>query len=202
MLIILFFIFGIRRLWVRNQLLIFLFFIFSVSLFLSVMFFLDTYVFDLEQFSRENTTLLSWRDVIWEIFFEHYDPSVTELLFGYGNVGQFISGISYEYEYLFSNWPNPTQISLHNNTLQMLVDIGVIGILSFFSVLYYVVRFSIRQYRKFNNKIYLLIPGVVNYILLLGFSDIIVNISNIGVYFVIMFIIINTLYRPKTDNTP
>ena len=197
--IILMFIFIIRKFWIRNQLFFFLFFILSVSLFISVIFLVDTYLFDIDQLSRENATLLSWRDVIWEIFFENYKPSLNELLFGYGHVGQMISGISAEYEYLFANWPNPREISLHNNTLQMLVDVGLTGIVSFFTVLYYVVHHCIKQYKVNRDIIHLAIPAIINYILLLGFTDIIINISNVGIYFILMYVVINILYEPKEE---
>lgn len=98
--IIFLFLFPLRRLWIKYQLALFLFYIFSVTLFVSVMFFINMYIFDLESLSRGgDTSLLSKRDLIWNLFFENYDPSFFNLVFGYGNVGQYISGISSKYKF-------------------------------------------------------------------------------------------------------
>ena len=71
LIIIFLLVFAIRRFWIKFQFAFFLFYIFSVNLFLSIMAFINKYLFDIEQLSRGgNTTLLSWRDVIWGIFFD------------------------------------------------------------------------------------------------------------------------------------
>ncbi len=198
--IIFLFLFPLRRLWIKYQLALFLFYIFSVSLFVSVMFFINNHIFDLETLSRGgDTSLLSKRDLIWNIFFESYNPSFLNLTFGYGNVGQYISGISADYKFLFVNWPNPDHISLHNNSLQMLIDIGVLGIISFNFVLYRVTKFCINQYKKNKETYLLIIPAIINYLLILGFSDIIVNISNVGIYFILIFIIIGVINQSKDE---
>ncbi|WP_108802670.1 O-antigen ligase family protein [Aquimarina sp. Aq107] len=192
--IIFLFLFPLRRLWIKYQLALFLFYIFSVTLFVSVMFFINMYIFDLESLSRGgDTSLLSKRDLIWNLFFENYDPSFFNLVFGYGNVGQYISGISSKYKFLFVNWSNPDHISLHNNSLQMLIDIGVLGIISFNFVLYKVNKFCIDEYKKNKETYLLIIPAIINYLLILGFSDIIANISNVGVYFILIFLIIGVI---------
>ena len=41
-------------------------------------------------------------DILWQAFFFNYDPSLIQFVFGYGYLGQYISGISAEYEYLFT----------------------------------------------------------------------------------------------------
>lgn len=202
LIIIFLLVFAIRRFWIKFQFAFFLFYIFSVNLFLSIMAFINKYLFDIEQLSRGgNTTLLSWRDVIWGIFFDHYDPSIFNFLFGYGNVGQMISGISSEYKYLFANWPNPDHISLHNNTLQLLVDIGIVGAISLLIVMYSVVKYCIKQYSISNNILVLAIPAIINYMLLLGFSDIITNISNVGVYFILILITVSIIGENRENPT-
>lgn len=84
---------------------------------------------------EENFELASSRDVIWGIFIQNYLPGPSEFLFGYGYLGQYISGISKHYEFLFEEWSNGAQISLHNSYLQYLVDLGVIGIIFLFITL-------------------------------------------------------------------
>lgn len=84
---------------------------------------------------EENLELASSRDVIWGIFLQNYSPGIGEFLFGYGYLGQYISGISKHYEFLFEEWSNGAQISLHNSYLQYIVDIGISGIIILFTVL-------------------------------------------------------------------
>ena len=112
-----------------------------------------------------------------------------------------ISGISSEYKYLFANWPNPDHISLHNNTLQLLVDIGIVGAISLLIVMYSVVKYCIKQYSISNNILVLAIPAIINYMLLLGFSDIITNISNVGVYFILILITVSIIGENRENPT-
>ncbi|MBT8205265.1 MAG: hypothetical protein KJO20_07815, partial [Eudoraea sp.] len=73
--------------------------------------------------------------------------------------------------------------------------------ISFYTVLYYVVRKSILIYRRKQEIAILVIPAVINYILIMGFSDIVVNISNVGIYFVLLLLMISTLlYRSDNFN--
>ena len=87
---------------------------------------------DLENFNN----ISSSRGVIWGSFVLNYQPNIYNFLFGYGFLGQKISGISKAYEYLFSDRGTAASIiSLHNTYLQYLLDLGLSGIIVFYLVI-------------------------------------------------------------------
>lgn len=78
----------------------------------------------------------SSRGVLWGSFVLNYQPNIYNFLFGYGFLGQKISGISQAYEYLFSDRGTAASIiSLHNTYLQYLLDLGFSGIIMFYLVI-------------------------------------------------------------------
>ncbi len=140
--------------------------------------------------SSDNLAIVSSRDILWQAFFLNYDPSLVQFVFGYGYLGQYISGISAEYEYLFTNWGNASQISLHNSYLQYIMDLGIIGLL----LLYYLIRNTFKkiEYLKMNE-----LKLLIYYFLLLGISDMSIQINNFVVffYFIILLNFIDHKYR-------
>ena len=140
--------------------------------------------------SQDNLAIVSSRDILWQAFFLNYDPSLVQFVFGYGYLGQYISGISAEYEYLFTNWGNASQISLHNSYLQYIMDLGIIGLL----LLYYIIRNTFKkiEYLKHNE-----LKLLIYYFLLLGISDMSIQINNFVVffYFIILVNFVDHKYR-------
>jgi hypothetical protein len=140
--------------------------------------------------SEDNLAIVSSRDILWQAFFLNYDPSLFQFFFGYGYLGQYISGISAEYEYLFTNWGNASQISLHNSYLQYIMDLGIIGVL----LLYYIIRNTFKkiEYLKMNE-----LKLLIYYFLLLGISDMSIQINNFVVffYFIILVNFVDHKYR-------
>ena len=140
--------------------------------------------------SGDNLALVSSRDILWQAFFFNYDPSLIQFVFGYGYLGQYISGISAEYEHLFINWGNSSQISLHNSYLQYIMDLGIIGVL----LLYYIIRNTFKkiEYLKLDE-----LKLLIYYFLLLGISDMSIQINNFVVFsfFIILVNFVDHKYR-------
>lgn len=130
---------------------------------------------------EENLELASSRDIIWGYFLMNYKPGIFHFLFGYGYLGQFISGISKQYDFLFGEWDNGSQISLHNSYLQYLTDLGLIGLYVLFSVLKTTIsRIDVLQLGK--SKLILV------YLIIAGVSEMSVQINNfVCFYFFIAF---------------
>lgn len=130
---------------------------------------------------EENLELASSRDVIWGYFLLNYQPNVFEFLFGYGYLGQYISGISKQYEFLFGEWDNGSQISLHNSYLQHLTDIGLVGLYGLYSVLKSTL-YKIDVLRIVKTKLILV------YLIIAGVSEMSIQINNfVCFYFFIAF---------------
>lgn len=193
--IILFF----KKLFIRFSTLLTLFLITSVFFYTGIIEFLNNY-YDLDSVARENSSLLSNREIIWETFFQKYDPSLFNLCFGYGNVGQLSSGISAHYSYLFSRWDNALQISLHNSSLQTLVDIGIVGLTFWTIVLISINRKMIHHYRSTKMEYFLIVPIITNYLLLTGITDIVLNLSNVIIFYIILYLITLSIVQIKTTS--
>jgi hypothetical protein len=139
---------------------------------------------------EDNLALVSSRDILWQVFFLNYDPSLFQFVFGYGYLGQYISGISPKYAVLFTNWGNASQISLHNSYLQYIMDLGIIGVL----LLYKIIKNSFKKIEHLKlNELKLLIY----YFLLLGISDMSIQINNFVVFyfFIILVNFVDQKYR-------
>lgn len=115
--------------------------------------------------------LASSRDIIWSFFLTNYDPNILELIFGYGYLGHYISGISEQYEFLFGEWGNSSQISLHNSYLQYLTDLGLLGI----TILFYISKSTLKRIDFLGNKKAKLI---LLYFLIVGVSEMSIQINN------------------------
>lgn len=126
-----------------------------------------------------NMELASSRDVIWGYFLMNYKPSILELIFGYGYLGQYISGISREYEFLFGEWGNTSQISLHNSYLQHITDIGVIGLFYLYSVLKVTIN-RIDALEMPKTKLLLV------YLIIAGVSEMSIQINNFVCFYFFM----------------
>jgi len=73
--------------------------------------------------------LASGRDVIWKAVlhtFTSFDPIQ---IIGYGTYGQITSGASKEFSWVFLQIGGLTAASVHNATLQVLVDVGYVGLI-------------------------------------------------------------------------
>jgi len=179
-----------RKFWLKYQLILLIVFFFSAFIFTHLL----TFIVDELgiNFMARGEYILSKRELIWINFNRYYQPNIFQFFFGYGNTGQYISGISNYYSFLFKNWINPTQISLHNNSYQLLVDIGFIGVILWFTIFFVLIKKSIKSYLLNKETSYLAFPAIINYILIVGYTDITTNLANISIYFIIFYILIAT----------
>jgi hypothetical protein len=136
-------------------------------------FFLVGLLFYLDLDANATTKFLSRREVLWGIFFNYYDPNIFHLIFGYGYVGQYSSGLSLYYEDLFLDKGNSGQISFHNTYIQLFVDIGVIGF-SFFIL-------SIRKLLNIFSETKILTPLYLGllFILITAITELTIQLNNI-----------------------
>lgn len=68
------------------------------------------------------------RTVMWEETFAHLSEPRLDHVFGYGQNGQVVSGVSAGYASLFRNDPDPLSRSAHNLVLQVALDLGWVGV--------------------------------------------------------------------------
>ncbi|NVK72538.1 MAG: O-antigen ligase family protein [Oceanospirillaceae bacterium] len=121
----------------------------------------------------EALSLLSRRDAIWNITISNYSPDLFELIFGFGYIGQYSSGISELYSNLFPGYGNQEQISVHNSYLQILLDYGLLGLV----LLFVTIRKLIKRFKE-KNKITPFL--VLLFLLICGVTDLSIQPNNIN----------------------
>lgn len=73
--------------------------------------------------------LLSGRDVVWNSAYRVFAEPEPIQLVGYGALGQYKSGAAKGYAWIFMENSGVTSHSLHNTFLQVLIDLGYIGLI-------------------------------------------------------------------------
>jgi len=131
--------------------------------------------------NAEAISLLSRRDAIWNIAISNYSPNLYELIFGYGYIGQFSSGISELYSHLFPGYGNQEQISVHNSYLQILLDYGLLGWLL-------LVVTCLKLLKKFKEKNQMVLHMILVFLIVCGVTDLSIQPNNINA--LITFLII------------
>ncbi|WP_133164211.1 O-antigen ligase family protein [Solimonas fluminis] len=91
--------------------------------------------------ARDGQSTFTNREIIWAAGIAEISRFNSELIFGYGQFGQFFSGISRLYEMLFKDFgEHPELISVHNTYLQTVLDVGYVGLASLVLFLFTTVR--------------------------------------------------------------
>ncbi|MBN1265958.1 MAG: O-antigen ligase family protein [Anaerolineales bacterium] len=79
---------------------------------------------------------ISNRHIIWAGAFTGAFRNLSAALFGHGIFGHLTSGASRLYAYLFEvSWTRPTMMPAHNSYIQILLDGGLMGLLSFLALI-------------------------------------------------------------------
>lgn len=121
----------------------------------------------------ETLSLLSRRDAIWNITISNYSPDLFELIFGFGYIGQYSSGISELYSNLFPGYGNQEQISVHNSYLQVLLDYGLLGLVLLLA--------TIRKlFKRFKEKNEISPFLVLLFLIICGVTDLSIQPNNIN----------------------
>ncbi len=171
-------VFFANKLFLKNQLLIITTYVFSV-VYITMILYLIYLSLDIELLVRSDSkTILSGREIIWLEFISNYKPNLLQFLIGFGNDGHLISGISSHYSYMFSNWTNPESASVHNNTFQLLLDIGFVGLTLVYYVAYSAIKNFRIKYQKYGKAKYMAPIFVINYLLLSGTTEGVMNPEN------------------------
>ena len=121
----------------------------------------------------EILSLLSRRHEIWYLTISNYSPNLFELIFGYGYIGQYSSGISELYSNIFTGWGNQDQISVHNSYLQILLDYGLLGIV----LLVITIR---KLFKRFKEQDQFVLYLVLLFLLFCGVTDLSIQPNNIN----------------------
>lgn len=92
---------------------------------------------------------LSNRVYIWISVVLHYLQDGSEILFGYGAYGQAASGISDGYSMFFEkSYAKPELASPHSTALQLLTDVGMVGLVLFLIIFV----LSVRKAQSYHDK--------------------------------------------------
>lgn len=128
--------------------------------------------------------ILSGRDVIWAGIFDFYKRSTFfDLIFGYGYLGQAISGVSQSYYMLFTHLDNlnPDQVNVHSSFLQLVLDIGLFGAFCVIMIILRLIRTSLSEINNGNYLGYYSIVFIF-YTILAGATDLTLNQNNLIIF--------------------
>lgn len=103
--------------------------------------------------------LTSGRDAIWNSAFDSILSFDIRHIFGYGVFGQYTSGLTKNYSWIFSQISGQTNASLHNATLQTFFDAGYVGV-TIWLIFWYRIFESVKKtitLKNFNHSEFMLI---------------------------------------------
>lgn len=129
---------------------------------------------DCENFQSRNG-FLSNRSFIWDQAIEEISQPKMIHLVGYGFRGHFISNLSEEYKCLFLSYTNREIAPLHNLWLQIIIDLGYIGLIIFILFMIIIFRTIIEDYFVLNEIIYLGILGFFFSVISIGATESIIS---------------------------
>lgn len=144
-------------------------------------------------FIREGgVTLLTLRELIWiSALIELMDFNFNHI-FGYGLYGQYSSGISESYSFMFENMENPELAGLHNLYLQLVFDLGYVGAVGVLMVIIYLLRSLISCYMVEKKWQYAASSVSLIFLMIQGFTEVSISIYHpyIIIYLISLYVII------------
>jgi len=133
--------------------------------------------------------LLSGREVVWISALSLIYEEPLSLVFGFGYMGQYISGASELYAFMFDSWGGESGFfSLHNFFLQMIFDMGVIGYMFFYSSLFLGVNKILRNSAYFGGYSVVVVMYFV-YCIVSGTSESSVNVYSFLTFAPFLFVL-------------
>ncbi len=126
---------------------------------------------------------LSNRHYVWESALDSIGTfPVYNFLFGWGYLGQAASGAYQGYEQYFNHYPGiaTEKVSVHSSAIQLLIDIGILGVLLMLALYYGLVRLALYGFVNegaASGKIFILI--FIFYSVTAGAFDLTINLSNL-----------------------
>lgn len=135
--------------------------------------------------------VLSGRDVIWGSALTVLgDPSPIHLI-GYGAFGQFTSGATQGYSWVFSQFGGMSQHSLHNANLQIVLDMGYMGLLCWMAFWMLLARDLYEEYLFKNKSIESVIPiSLATFVMLAGVLEICGTPAFPDIFVIVMLLVV------------
>lgn len=137
-------------------------------------------------------TLLTMRELIWILAIIELMEFKYNHILGYGLYGQYKSGISEGYSFMFGNMENPELATLHNSYLQLVFDFGYVGLIGVLLILVHYIREFSSRYLVQKKWQYAASMVSLIFIIIQGFTEVSINIYQpyIIIYFMSLYIII------------
>lgn len=150
--------------------------------------------------SADDLVTFNARSEIWNIVFAHFANFEWHHLIGYGNFGQQASGITtvIASSPLFFNFASPELLSMHNTYLQILVDMGWIGVATFIMFLFSMVYCLIELKTVLSFKQCFLLFTIFFYCLFFSNTELsVLSSSQIFIFFWCYVFFVLGLYKHK-----
>ncbi|WP_220636223.1 O-antigen ligase family protein [Georgfuchsia toluolica] len=148
---------------------------------------------------RASGGLLSGRDVIWEAVWDRARTfSALEWIFGWGYQGQVPSGASQGYSQLFEHLRgiDPEKMNVHSSALQVVLDFGLIGLLSVMGVAFHRMHTLLQAPQRGDYIAWPLVLGFFFYSILAGGVDLTLNQNNLVFFYLFLLMSAWRLLHP------
>ncbi len=126
------------------------------------------------------------RNIIWLSCLNELQQVKLIHLFGFGQFGQVGSKVSGAYSDFFGKFQNPEFVSAHNNMLQLILDMGYIGLLFYLLLLLELSKTIQEMYAKTKTKNMLIFQNFIFYLALIGGTEAV--LSHKSTFFLVLFL--------------
>jgi hypothetical protein len=144
-----------------------------------------------ERYLAASEGLFSNRSIIWRFAINDLGSFNIQQLIGFGFRGQYYSGLNANYACLFKSYAFPQFASLHQNWLQLVFDIGYLGLLFTLALLVLMVR----ELSEFNSLSTISenfsLASILCYIVLSGSLEAIITPDAMELFLTLTFILIS-----------
>jgi hypothetical protein len=142
---------------------------------------------------RTSSGILSNRPIIWNTIITDLKQYEMTHLIGFGFRGQVVSSLSTNYSCLFSSYSNPIIASAHNIWLQLILDVGYLGVVVSVALFGYIVMNLSKLYLMTGNHVYRASLNILLFVILIGALEASVSIDFIELFILIVFISLSTI---------
>ena len=138
--------------------------------------------------------VLSNRPIIWEIVLDELKNFNLIHIVGYGLRGQVVSNISESYACLFASYSYNLLASSHNIWLQLILDIGYIGlIITLLLPVFLILKVTRLSFFVHNNYGYIALLNILLYIILIGSLEAPLSPDFYEIFILLIFVSISSL---------
>jgi len=144
----------------------------------------------------------SGREIVWFAALDHLIDFNFSHLFGYGLYGQATSGIANFYDELFPLSDSPALITLHNFSLQMIFDVGYVGLGITLLYIFLLMKGLSKKVESKQQFEYFWRLTILVYLLLMGSTEAVPSLYFADVFLIFVIAVIGISKSAELTRTP